>query len=188
MRTTSAIIALAALPQCSHPQPGCTPENCELVRNLCLAEPQAVPTGMCAYTGDFPADIEQRRTRYCVDACNADIYAGPVMQCLADSAGQCQAVEQVTHEAPTGIYAACAPEPLDAGVSACEQACQTVSDACDDQCSGGHACESCRRFAPQGGCSGVCPDAGWVTCADCSFRCHLEFLRCRDTCPLMRGS
>lgn len=66
----------------------------------------------------------------------------------------------------------------------CDDTCRAQQKVCDTKCSGGDACDQCLRAGRN--CAGVCPDAGWKPCLDCSAKCGLDYLACGDRCPRAR--
>jgi hypothetical protein len=166
------------------PQPGCTAANCRAMVDACRVELIGMPSALCSNVAARPPTFDS--SKYCIDLCNAHQGSGKLVQCIADAAPQCSAAADSGVNPYTVISGACLN--LDGGTATdaglvCDADCGRVHKACDDQCTGGSACESCRRMGTPD-CSAVCPDAGYASCSDCSATCGLAFNACLDRCPL----
>jgi hypothetical protein len=120
----------------------------------------------------MPADF----AKYCVDDCNA-AGLGPLMQCVADHAGQCE-------DAGIGqfdVSTACAQDMGPSAEQSCSDQCNATHQTCDDMCTGGHACQTC-RLAGMTSCPD-CPSTTYQQCIDCSSQCGLNLIGCLNHCP-----
>jgi hypothetical protein len=165
--------ALLASCSCSKQQPGCIEENCKLLREACRVTIPGTPTAPCFNVEMPPADFDY--DSYCVTACNAQRNGGALAQCIANLAETCR---DAGPQLVPVVLAAC----VDGGSEpSCETDCFNAQRTCDDACSGGRACDTCRR---QGNTEcPACPDSGFKVCEDCSAQCGLTYIACTQHCP-----
>jgi hypothetical protein len=173
------LVALAGLltVNCSTSQPGCSLENCRVMADACRVEFSGV-TSYCYTNNTVPPGTDF--AQWCVQACNARPANGQLAQCVADHAGACRAALDGGQQ-PEQVISSCLDTTAKGPQKACDDQCMTTRLACDVACSGGRPCDNCRRAGQD--CTGLCPDAGFSTCADCSIQCALRYFDCSDACP-----
>ncbi len=175
MRTALIAVPLlwAAGCSCTGNDPRCSVENCKRLIDECRIEFDSYST-RCLTTNKLPD--HNLLFEYCAQACNIQ-GMGPVAQCLVDKADQCAdgGYRTFITVAETCWMSRRVPEKR------CEQGCFADRTTCDDKCTGGKACDDCFRAGRS--CPDLCPDAGFVACADCSTRCMQTYYDCANHCP-----
>lgn len=175
------LLGLVLVTACPSPQPGCTAENCRLMVEACRVEFNGGPADLATCTGFDRPPGKVDFSSYCVDACNAHAGSGAVASCLASKADACRDAGSNFTQLDQ-LLSSCAGQGGQAPDKACDDRCVAERRTCDDACSGGRPCDSCLR-AGGPDCASVCTDAGWKACLDCSGRCGVKYVACRDGCP-----
>lgn len=176
MRSALMLSLLVACSGCSNPATaGCTLENCRAMIDSCRTGFDDIST-RCFTTNRLPD--RELVYEYCRQGCSI-LRGGPIAQCIADRAGECRDGGTAVASAVGGSCSAMFQRP--APQAACEAACRADRTKCDDKCTGGPDCDSCFRSGLS--CPDLCPDAGFVACADCSIRCRQTYQTCTDGCP-----
>ena len=171
------VLSLAA---CKKPdEPGCTKQNCRLMVEACRVEiVRGIPSECFGYAQeDGGTDFLTRADEYCVTQCNGTSN-GELVACIAGKADQCRA--------DLSAAEACLSPRDDAPETSCEETCAGKKDTCDDVCSGGGACNACRRMGTPD-CSNACPAKGRIACIDCSETCLDTYVTCIDACPRQKN-
>ncbi len=169
------VVAAAALSGCPTSQPGCTLQNCKAMVEDCRVS-FVTFSPFCYGNPANRSPIDEGP--YCVEVCNAAAGSGAMAQCISDHASDCRAARDAGTTLDFATLCPSSWKPAEAG---CEGKCAATWKSCDDACTGGRPCSSCRMTG--GTCADVCPDGGTKTCADCSTPCTVAYLRCSEACP-----
>lgn len=172
------VAAAFALSACNS-QPGCTHENCKAAIEGCRVELGGGPSTLAVVTCtayDKPA-TKIDWAKYCVDSC-FNQGSGTVIACIASKADACRdggfaAIGKAIDE--------CVDKTAKFPEKTCDEKCTATRTACDQKCGITRDCDQCLRAGKQ--CQDLCPDAGHLTCLDCSAQCGHSYTFCLDSCP-----
>jgi hypothetical protein len=177
VRALIAWLAWLLLNGCTCAQPGCTLENCRVMIRDCRVEFDGYAQ-FCLV--NFPAPEGTDHAVYCVDTCNAVAGRGAIAQCIAGKAEECRDARDAGRQY-WEVTAPCAVSNAQAPQQACADACRLTRDSCDEKCSGGRACDTCRR-AGMASCP-ACPNTTFEACMECTRPCMYDYLKCVEACP-----
>ncbi len=172
------VAAACALSACNS-QLGCTKENCQAAMQGCRVELGGGPSSLAVVTCtayDKPA-APVDWAKYCVDSC-LNQGSGQVISCIAAKADTCRdggfaAISKVIDD--------CVDKTAKYAEKSCDEKCAATRTECDTKCGITRACDTCLRAG--GMCQSQCPDAGHLTCLDCSATCGNAYTTCADACP-----
>jgi hypothetical protein len=142
---------------------GCTPANCEAMRE-CKVGFMSEPSLVCRAA---PGRPEQTDQSWCVRACE-EKGVGRALSCYAEKAPLCAAANENPMAPDFGaldeVRAACVGTKGAGGAGEPDWACL---DACEE------------TFET---CGAACPQASWDACAPCAYDCGTALERCAASC------
>ena len=173
------LLSVLLFVDCRCAQPGCTYDNCKLLIDACRVEFAGGPDQVAECTGYDRPPMPPDWAKYCVDACNAHEGNGALASCIAGKAGEC--IDGGFRGIDAVIKSCESMTPPPGPQKSCDDQCRATQKQCDTKCSGGDPCDQCLRAGQN--CNGLCTDAGWQACLDCSAKCGLDYVACSDHCP-----